>query len=153
MPLSSLTPSLLSLGGLALVLASQVCLVEEVGEEHQVAEVHECCPGDVVKSGGAAALMHPAVHQPAHCQPHAHLSDLSAGDEHGERSRHTEACGTSGVVAVHERMYAVVHGHEPASACHHVFVGVPGVEQHSDVMVPVQEEQLLLPQHDERRVT
>ncbi len=144
--------TLFSLAGLALVVAPQVRLVEEVGEEQQVAQVHEAGPGDVVGAGGAVSVVHPAVHQPAHRQPHGHLTDLSAGDEHGEGPRHAETGGTCGVVTVHERVHAVVHGHEPAAAGHHVFVGVPGVQQHGDVVVPVQEEQLLLPQHDERRV-
>lgn len=133
--------------------SAQVCLVEEVGEQQQVAEVHERGPGDVVEVGGAVSVVHPAVHQAAHRHPHNHLTDLSTGDEHGEGPRYGHAGGTSSVVAVHERVHRVVHGHEPAAASHHVFVGIPGVEQHGDVVVPVQEEQLLLPKDNERCVT
>ena len=146
-------PALLGLGGLGgRGVAAQVRPVEEVGEEQQVAQVHERGPGDVVEAGRAVALLHPAVHQRAHRHPHDHLQDLSAGDEHGEGAGHAQPGGPRGVIAVHERVHAVVHGHEPAAAGHHVFVGVPGVEQHGDVVVPVQEEELLLPEHDERRV-
>ena len=125
-------------------------MVEEVGEEQEVAQVHERCPADVIQARRAVgAVLHPAVHQRAHRQPHAHLCNLSARDEHGKGPWHTQAGSTGGIVTVHERVHSIVHGHEPAAACHHVFVGVPGVEQHGDVVVPVQEEQLLLPQDHE----
>ena len=141
------------LGVFLWLAAPQVRLVEEVGEEQQVAEVHERSPGDVFEAWRTVAVLHPAVNQRAHRHPHDHLSDLSAGDNHGKWAGHAKTGGTCSVVAVHDCVHGVVHGHEPAAAGHHVFVGVPGVQQHGDVMVPVQEDQTLFPQHDEHRVT
>ena len=57
------------------------------------------------------------------------------------------------LVRVHDGMHAIVHSHEPPTPSDHVFVGVPGVQEHSDVVVPVQEDQFLFPQNDEYRVT
>lgn len=46
-------------------------------------------------------------------------------------------------------MHSVIHGHEPATTGNLVFVGIPGVHQHGNVMIPVQEDQPLLTQDDE----
>jgi len=132
--------------------ASQVGSVEEHGEEHQVAEVHEGAPRHVVHVGRAAHLVHPAVHQAQHRQAHHHLQDLGDRDDHGAGAGHPQAGGPRRVVRVHERVHHVVHGHEPAAARHLVLVGVPGVQQHGDVVVPVQEDEGLLPEDDEHRV-
>lgn len=128
-------------------MASQVRLVEEVTEEQQVAEVHERCPAHVVQARVAVAALHPAVHQATDHHAHCHLNDLGTGDEHRQWAGHPQASCPRRIVAVHEGVHSVVHSHEPATACHHVLVGVPRVEQHRDVVVPVQEEQLLLAQH------
>lgn len=144
---------LLCLAGLSVGPAAQVRLVEEVGEEQQVTEVHEGGPANVVDTGRAVSLRQPAVNQHRHHQPHGHLDNLGAGHEYGAGPRHTPARGTRSVIAIHERVHAEIHGHEPAAAGHHVLVGEPGVEQHRDVVVPVEEEQLLLPEHDEGGVT
>lgn len=97
-------------------------------------------------------FMVPEIQEPQHAQPHQHLCDLHERDHHGEGSRHTSAGRSSRVVAVHERMDGVVHAHEPAAAGHTVFIRVPAVQQDSDVMIPVQEDQTLLTQDDEHRV-
>lgn len=99
------------------------------------------------------ALLHPRVHQVVDHTAHQHLGDLGQCDEHGELARQLEAGRPQGVVRVHDGVDQVVHGHEPSAASHHVFVGVPGVEQHGDVVVPVQEDELLFPQDDEESVT
>lgn len=99
------------------------------------------------------ALLHPLVHQIIHHAAHQHLRDLRERDEHGELAGHLESGRFQRVVGVHAGVNQVVHSHEPAAARHHVFVRVPGVEQHGDVVVPVQEDQLLLTQDDEQGVT
>ncbi len=46
-------------------------------------------------------------------------------------------------------MHDVVHDDEPSGGRGVLGEGVPRVEQHGDVVVPVQEDERLLPQHDE----
>lgn len=97
-------------------------------------------------------LVHPAVQQPQDGQAHGHLHDLGSGDHHGAEAGHAHAGRLRRVVGVHEGVDGVVHGHEPASACHLVPVGEPGVDQNGDVVVPVEEDEALLPQDNEDRV-
>ncbi len=144
---------LLCLGPFILGGAFEVAVVEEQGEKDQVAEVHDRAPQDVVHVGWTAHLVHPVVHQAQDGQAHRHLQDLGGRDDHGKGAGHPQASRSGRVVCVHERMNHVVHGHEPAAARHLVLVGVPRVEQHSDVMVPVQEDEALLPEDDEHCVT
>lgn len=132
---SSSAPILVSLGGFPHL--ADVGLKEEVAEEHKVAEVHERGPEDVRKVRVTLVLLHPVEDQVVDDTAHQHLSDLGQGDEHGKLPGHSEPRRSQGVVRVHHRVHAIVHGHEPASPGHHVLVGVPGVEEHSDVVVPV----------------
>lgn len=46
-----------------------------------------------------------------------------------------------------------VHDHEPPGGSGVLAEGVPAVDEDSDVVIPVQEYQLLFPEHDEDRVT
>ena len=133
---------------------AKVGLDEELDKEHKVAEVHEGGPHNVLHVGWTLlALLHPRVHQVIDHTAHQHLGDLGDRDEHGELARQLKAGRPQGVVRVHDGVDQVVHGHEPSAAGHHVFVGVPGVEQHGDVVVPVEEDELLFPQDDEESVT
>lgn len=128
---------------------ADIGLKEEVAEEHKVAEVHEWGPEDVLKVRGTLVLLHPGEDQVVNDTAHQHLSDLGQGDEHGKLPGNSETCGSQGIVRVHHGVHAIVHGHEPTTPGYHVLVGVPGVQEHSDVVVPVQEDQLLLPQNNE----
>jgi hypothetical protein len=47
----------------------------------------------------------------------------------------------------------VVHGDEPSSGCDEPREGVPGVKEHGHVVVPVEEDELLLPEDDENGVS
>lgn len=94
-------------------------------------------------------LLHPGEDQIVNDTAHQHLSDLGQGDEHGKLPGHSETCRSQGIVRVHHGVHAIVHSHEPTPPGNHVLVGVPGVQEHSDVVVPVQEDQLLLPQNNE----
>lgn len=49
-------------------------------------------------------------------------------------------------------MHGVVHADEVEAVRRLLEVRVPAVKQHRDVVVPVQEDEGLLPQHDEDRV-
>lgn len=150
---SSSALTLLSLRGF--LHFADVGLKEEMAEEHKVAEVHERGPEDVLKVGVALVIVmqHPVEDQVVNDTAHQHLSDLGQGDEHGKLPGDSETRSPQGVVRVHDGMHAIVHSHEPTTPSDHVFVGVPGVQEHSDVVVPVQEDQFLFPQNDEYRVT
>jgi len=102
--------------------------------------------------GTPQSTLHPGEHQVVDHAAGQHLADLAQCDEHGQAPGHLEAGRPRCVVGVHERVDQVVHGHEPAAARHHVLVGVPGVQQHRDVVVPVEEDETLLPQDDEEGV-
>lgn len=94
-------------------------------------------------------MLHPVVNQVVNDTAYQHLRDLGQGDEHGKLPRDSETSRSQGIVRVHQGVHAEVHGHEPTTPGNHVLVGVPGVQEHSDVVVPVQEDQLLLPQNNE----
>lgn len=128
---------------------ADVGLKEEVAEEHKVAEVHEWGPEDVLKVRVTLVMLHPVEDQVVNDTAHQHLSDLGQGDEHGKLPGNSETGCSQGIVRVHHGVHAIVHGHEPTTPGHHVLVGVPGVQEHSDVVIPVQEDQLLLPQDNE----
>lgn len=132
----------------------EVGAVEELREEHEVAEVHGDRELDVHRGDVAAAAgrlderVRPHVDRTAH----HHLRQLQRRDEHRDEARRVEAHRSQRVVRVHERVHAVVHGDEPARRRGVLRVAEPGVHEHGDVVVPVQEDQRLFPQHNEERV-
>jgi len=139
--------------GCEFALGCEVCVVEEVAEEDEVTGVHHEAVSQVVKRG----LAEVATRLDLIC-PHIdkgtehHLHNLEGSDGHADGPRDAEAEGTEGVVRVHEGVHCVVHHHEPATRAQVVGVAVPHVDQGGDVMIPMQEDQLLLPQHDEQSV-
>lgn len=144
---SSSVPTLFSLRGFPHF--ADVGLKEEVAEEHKVAEVHEWGPEDVLKVRVTLVVLHPVEHQVVNDTAHQHLSDLGQGDEHGKLPGDSETRRSQGIVRVHHGVHAIVHSHKPTAPSNHVLVGIPGVQEHSDVVVPVQEDQLLFPQNNE----
>ncbi len=146
----------LVLGGHArrtLVLLDHVGVDEEVREEHKVAKVHHRRPEDVLLGDGTAAarrLRH--IGLVVDVAAGDHLQDLRRGDHLRDEAGHLDAHGLARVVRVHHRVHKVVHGHEPAARRRKVLVRVPAVDEHGGVVVPVEEDELLLAQHDEHRV-
>ena len=81
------------------------------------------------------------------------MRQLHARDGHGDRWRQADAQRLARVVRVHERVNQIVESDEPAARrCLRVLVAVPAVDEHGGVMVPVEEDERLLAQHDEERV-
>lgn len=114
---------------------------EKLTEEHKVAEVHKGRPHNVLHVRRALlALLHPRIHQVVDHATHHHLSDLRQSDEHGKLAGDFEAGGPQSVVGIHNGMNQVVHGHEPTTAGHHVLIGVPGIQQYCNVVIPMQED-------------
>lgn len=134
--------------------AGEVRLVEEPGEEDKVAKVHgeaelDVDPGDVALGLVALeVLVRPEVDQAAD----DHLGELQRRDHHGDELGRRVAHRLERVVRVHDAVHEVVHDDEPPRRGCVLGVREPGVEQHGDVVVPVQENQRLLPKHDEHRV-
>lgn len=127
---------------------------EEAGEQHEVGSVHEEGNLDIVIGNVAlvACLFH-LVRPNVDGGAHHHLEELGSGDAHGDPAWHAEFQGLEGVVAVHDTVHQVVHADEPAGSGDVVGVGVPGVQENGHVMVPVEEDEGLFPQHDEHCVS
>ena len=83
---------------------------------------------------------------------HHHLQGLERGDHHGQHIGHLDPAGPDPVVSVHEGVHCVVHHHEPSAGRGEADIGVPGEPEHSHVVIPVEEDQLLLPEDDEHCV-
>lgn len=81
--------------------------------------------------------------------PDHHLQQLEGSDEHGHLPRRTVPHRPQRVIRVHNRVDAVVHDDEPASASRVLGVAEPAVEEDGDVVVPVEEDEGLLPEDDE----
>lgn len=111
---------------------------EEASKEHEVGCVHEERDFNVVVRDVAlvASLLH-LVGPNIDCCSHNHLSQLSCCDAHCNPAWHPEFEGLEGVVAVHGTVDKVVHADEPAGGGNVVRIGVPGVEEDSDMVVPV----------------
>lgn len=127
---------------------------EEVSEQYEVGGVHDerdlyVLVRHMTLIAGLLHLVRPDVDSSAH----NHLGELGRGDEHGDIAGHLKLEGLEGVVAVHYAVYEVVHAHEPAGGGDVVGVGVPGIEQHGHVVVPVKEDEGLLPEHNEHCVS
>jgi len=70
-----------------------------------------------------------------------HLRQLHARHRHGDPFRETPAARTQRVVRVHEGVHVKIHPNEPTSTGRVILVGVPGVDQDGDMMIPMQEDQ------------
>ncbi len=125
----------------------------EIAEQIQVRSVHQRAGNEVrgvIMARLAGDLVVPAGH--AHTRAHEHLSDLRDGDEHGGEGLGAHAQRLQAVVTVHKSMHGVVHGDEVESRAGHGGVGTPAEQQHGHVVVPVQEDERSLAEHDEHRV-
>lgn len=133
----------------------QIRFVEEARKQHKVAQVHGNRQFHVDRRDaarrppdGGEKIVRPDVHRTAD----DHLQQLQRCDHHRNEARRLEAHRAQRIVRVHDRVYAVVHDDEPARGRRVLGVREPRVDQHGDVVVPVQEDQRLLAQHNEQRV-
>lgn len=81
-----------------------------------------------------------------------HLCQLQRRDDHWDEAWGIEASRLERIVAVHHGVHTVVHHNEPAGGTSVFGVAEPRVDQHSDVVIPVQEDQWLFTQYDEYRI-
>jgi len=69
---------------------------------------------------------------------------LGYGDEGGRDTFGPHLDGGEEVVAIHDSMDGIVHGHKVETSGRSVGVRVPAEEQDGDVVVPVEEDEFLL---------
>jgi len=134
----------------------EVCVVEETGEQQQVTKVHGRRQSNVelghptrLRSAGFQITVRGIVDEAAD----EHLRQLTGRNEHGYLLGRSVAHGPSCIICIHHRVHRVVHDDEPPGGRCELHVREPRVQQHGDVMVPVQEDERLFPEHDEYRVT
>lgn len=133
-----------------------VRIVEEPSEQHQVTEVHGGRQRDVqlghaarLRAAGLEVTVRGVVDEAAN----QHLRQLASRDRHRHGLGRSVAHGPGRVIRVHHRVHRVVHDDKPSGRGRELHVREPRVQQHGDVMVPVQEYQRLFAQHDEYGVT
>lgn len=129
--------------------------MEEAGEQDEVTSVHGDWKFDIGRwdvAGRVPCLLQEAVRPDVDGTADNHLRQLEGGDHHRDEAWRAELERTKGIVGVHEAVDAVVHDDEPAGRRGVLGVWEPRIHQHSDVVVPVQEDQRLLAQHDENGV-
>ena len=133
-----------------------ITLEEEFQKQKQVTAVHDERSHIVV--GGQPAILNRFCNpqQVAACYRNGdsdnHLRDLRNRNVHRLEGlglaidRHQE------VVKVHNRMHSVIHDTKDQADRCLGDVGSPAIQQHGDVMVPVQEYEFFLVDHNEERV-
>lgn len=126
---------------------------KELAKEVQVAAVHEKSRNDgtVVDRTFLFRLVE-LVGQNGHGTASNHLCYLHKGDPHGIEPLGLHFHGHQKVVAVHDGVDGVVHGGHVDANGRGVGVSVPRVEEDGDVMVPVQKQNVLLVNHQEKRI-
>jgi len=129
--------------------------LEEPREQHKVAEVHSDREFDIewrdvtVLVARTQELVGVDVDEAAG----HHLGELAGRDDHGYLAGGRVPQGAESVIRVHNGVHAVVHHDEPAGGRRVLGVRVPRVQQYRNVMVPMQEDERLLPQHYEHCVS
>lgn len=119
---------------------------KEVKEEHEIAQVHDERPEDVVVADVTVELrcvQLGLVGHPVDVAAEEHLNDLQERDELRDEDGHVKAHGFESIVRVHDRVHHIVHAHEPATRCGKLTVAVPTVDEHSCVVIVVQKDQFL----------
>ena len=137
----------------------EITTEEQLDKKNEEGEIHENAVEDVdgntqVAGEISGAALKVCVVEDGETADH--LRDLqdgdAEGDERGESDSEAEGLGHEEVVGVHEGMHKVVHKGEVAAEADLEGPGVPAVDHGDDVVVPVQEDDGPLAQHEEERV-
>ena len=144
--------SVIFLGSFFLLL--HVRLIEKNDEKSQVAAIHKRCPENVLEFDGARDSVVNSYtridHRP---RSETHLSYLQRRYCDVNMSGHSvEALGTNCVVEVHHHVNEVVHCDENSTLAVRRAVRPPAEAEDGDVVIPVQEDEWLLSQHNEKSV-
>ena len=84
---------------------------------------------------------------------HYHLGKLHQCYNDTDESWHPDAHSSKCIITVHNRVNSVIHNHEPSTRGGVLSETVPYIHHNSDVMIPVQEDQLLLTKNNEQSVS
>lgn len=136
----------------ALAIGWQIGLVEETGKQYKITEIHGNRQINVglwnvtgLWSVGLEETMGPHIDGTANY----HLGQLQWCYDHGNETWWIETGRLQGIVRIHDRVHAVIHDNKPAGRWGIFGVGEPRIDEHRDVMIPVQEDQRLFTQHNE----
>jgi len=133
---------------------SEVGVNEELCEEDKVRAVHgEGDFGRALRDPTHLSALIEKVGVVSNEAAKDHLNDLRGGDYHRNVLRHPDPQSTEEVVGVHHGVDNVVHADVPSSWSDALCECMPRKQQYSDVMVPVEEDEVLLPQDNEDSVS
>lgn len=139
--------------GDSLLFGVEISSNEKLQKEEEIAPVHD-------KGGGVVFLFDPAggvrlvVVKAGQCDgnPDDHLRDLEDGDHDGVEPLGAHLHGHQKVVPVHGGVDTVVHDHEENTGRRGRHVGMITIEEHRDVVVPVQKDKGLFVDDNEKCV-
>ena len=98
------------------------------------------------------AREHKIPSRDAHTCSDKHLCNLRHGNKNSGKALGAHVEGLQAVITVHEGVDCVVHGHKIEAATGNGRIGAPAKEEHSDVVIPVQKNELTLAQDNEDSV-
>jgi len=126
---------------------------KELAEQIQVGTVHEKTGNNhsIIDCTGWITLV-VLVTKNGNDAPSDHLCYLHKGNPHGIEPLGLHFHCHEEVVSIHDSMDGKIHGSHVNTNGRGVGVSVPSVQKYSDVMVPVQEQDLLLVNYQEERI-
>lgn len=134
-------------------LRLDVAADEKLQEQEEVAAVHD-------KGGNVVLCLNVALRisleevesSQSDRNAHNHLRNLHRRDNNGVQPTRLQSHRHQKVVAVHAGMNRVVHGHKENTRWRLCNIRVPAVQQDRDVVIPMQENELLLVNDNEKCV-
>lgn len=132
----------------------EISIVKELRKQHEIAEIHDERPGDIlVRRIALSSRVQLEKRVNVDGASDHHLEELHErdGDVHLAGYFDEARCSQS-VVAVHDGVYGEVGDDEIASWSDLITIRVPSVEEYGDVMIPVQKHQLLFSKYNENGV-
>lgn len=128
-------------------------LVEDLKEEKEVGEVHDNArlEADVRGGTGHTGIL-VFVDLDADPDTKYHLKELEERDSVPRDEAGPHAHRRQRVIKVHDAVHRVVHRNEVDAGARLSRVRLPDVKQHGEVVVPVEQHERLLPEHDEDRI-
>lgn len=119
----------------------QIRLVEEPGKEDEVGGVHDQTQINVPVTHVTrdTILLH-LISMNVHYYPDNHLDELEARDCYGDWLRDPDFECLQPVVGVHEWMDQEVGHDVPPCRSDVLRIGVPGIEQNGDVVIPMEKD-------------
>lgn len=131
-------------------MIGEVVVVEESGKEDEVTCVHEQREFDIlIRDPTFKSRLFYLVRPDIHKTTYNHLDQLQACDHHRDGAGNWKFDGFEGIVGVHNGVNQIIHDNEPSCGSSVFRIGVPCVQEHGDMMIPVQKDERLFPKYDE----